>query len=100
MKKVVLFCRVSSNSDRQNYERQVNDLTEYANANNFEVAGVFAEKISGSTKNSERVELKRMIEFINSHSDVEKVLCTEFSRVGRCPLMVLQSNIVAKIFVR
>ena len=91
MKKVVLFCRVSSTNDRQNYDRQVTDLTEYANTNNYEVSAVFAEKVSGSTRNSDRVELKRMIEFINSRSDIEKVLCTELSRIGRDPLQVLQT---------
>lgn len=91
MKKVVLFCRVSSRSDRQSYDRQVNDLTEYANANNYEVAAVFSEKISGSTDNSARPVLNRMIEFVKSNPDVEKVLCTELSRVGRDPLQVLQT---------
>ncbi|MEN8250127.1 MAG: recombinase family protein [Bacteroidota bacterium] len=91
MKKVVLFCRVSSTNDRQSYDRQVNDLTQYANTNNYEVAAVFAEKISGSTRNSARPELNRMIEFVNSNPDVEKVLCTELSRVGRDPLQVLQT---------
>ena len=30
IKEVVIFARVSSTGDRQDYQRQVNDLTDYA----------------------------------------------------------------------
>jgi DNA invertase Pin-like site-specific DNA recombinase len=62
MKKVVLFCRVSSTNDRQNYDRQINDLTVLAASLNYQVEAVFAEKISGAKKNTERKELMNMIE--------------------------------------
>lgn len=90
MKKVVLFCRVSSTNDRQNYERQINDLTQLAEAQSYQVEGVFAEKVSGAKKNLERKELLKMIEFINSNQ-IDKVLVTELSRLGRDTLQVLQT---------
>jgi len=90
MKKVVLFCRVSSTNDRQNYERQINDLTQFAATQNYLVANVFAEKVSGAKKNVERKELMNMIEFINSNQ-IDKVLVTELSRLGRDTLQVLQT---------
>lgn len=90
MKKVVLFCRVSSTNDRQNYERQINDLTQLAEAKSYHVEGVFAEKVSGAKKNLERKELLKMIEFINSNQ-IDKVLVTELSRLGRDTLQVLQT---------
>ena len=90
MKKVVLFCRVSSTSDRQNYERQINDLTELASSLNYQIEAIFAEKVSGAKKNSERIELMKMIEFLNVNQ-IDKVLCTELSRIGRDPLQILQS---------
>ena len=65
MKKVVLFCRVSSTNDRQNYERQINDLTQLASSLNYQIEAVFAEKVSGAKKNSERKELMKMIEYVN-----------------------------------
>ena len=90
MKKVVLFCRVSSTNDRQNYERQINDLTQLASSLNYQIEAVFAEKVSGAKKNSERKELMNMIEYVkNNH--IDKVLCTELSRIGRDPLQILQS---------
>lgn len=90
MKKVVLFCRVSSTNDRQNYDRQINDLTQLATSQNYHIASVFAEKVSGAKKNSERKELMNMIEFVNNNQ-IDKILVTELSRLGRCTLQVLQT---------
>ena len=90
MKKVVLFCRVSSTNDRQNYERQINDLTQLAKSSNYQVEAVFAERVSGAKKNSERKELMNLIEFVNSHQ-IDKILVTELSRLGRDTLQVLQT---------
>ncbi len=85
--KVVLFSRVSTNV--QDYERQVNELTNLAQNNGWIIAGSFAEKISGAKKNSERTELLHMIEFIKKNN-VDKVLVSELSRLGRDTLQVLE----------
>lgn len=85
--KVVLFSRVSTNV--QDYERQVNELTNLAQNNSWIIAGSFAEKISGAKKNSERTELLHMIEFIEKNN-VDKVLVSELSRLGRDTLQVLE----------
>lgn len=90
MKKVVLFCRVSSTNDRQSYDRQVNDLKQLAESSGYEIAGIFAEKVSGAKKNTERKELMKMIEFVNKNN-VDKVMVTELSRLGRDTLQVLQT---------
>lgn len=90
MKKVVIFARVSSTNGTQDYERQINDLQVLASANNWTVEAVFAEKVSGAKKNTERTELMNMIDYINSH-DINKVLVTELSRLGRDTLQVLQA---------
>jgi DNA invertase Pin-like site-specific DNA recombinase len=90
MKNVVLFCRVSSTNDRQNYDRQINDLTQLATTQNYHVVGVFAEKVSGAKKNTERKELMNMIEFVNDNQ-IDKILVTELTRLGRDPLQILQT---------
>ena len=90
MKKVVLFCRVSSTNDRQSYDRQINDLKHLAESSGYEIAGIFAEKVSGAKKNTERKELVKMIDFIGKN-DIDKVLVTELSRLGRDTLQVLQA---------
>lgn len=88
--KVVLFCRVSSTNDRQSYDRQINDLRQLASSLNYEVDQVFAEKVSGAKKNSERIELMNMVNYVNNHQ-IDKVLVTELSRLGRDTLQVLQT---------
>ena len=89
-KKVLIFARVSSTNGTQDYERQINDLRTLASANNWVVEAIFAEKVSGAKKNIERIELMNMISYINSHN-INKVLITELSRLGRDTLQVLQT---------
>ena len=49
----------------------------------------FAEKISGAKKNTERKELMKMVDYVKLHN-INKVLVTELSRLGRDTLQVLQ----------
>ena len=90
MDKVVIFARVSSTNGTQDYDRQINDLQKLAIANGWQVEAIFAEKISGAKKNAERTELLKMINHIHIHN-VNKVLVTELSRLGRDTLQVLQT---------
>ena len=87
MKKVVIFARVSTNI--QDYERQVNELTAVAHNNNWMVAETFCEKISGAKKNAERKELSKMIDYVRNNN-INMVLVTELSRLGRDTLQVLE----------
>lgn len=87
MKIVVLFARVSTIA--QDYERQINELTTLANQNRWSIAGIFAEKISGAKRNAERTELVRMVEFVEANN-VDKIVVTELSRLGRDTLQVLE----------
>ena len=57
MTKAVIYARVSSVGDRQNTERQVADLVDYSTKNGLSVEQVFAEHISGATKNEDRAVL-------------------------------------------
>lgn len=90
MEKVVIFARVSSTNGTQDYERQINDLQALSEAKHWLVEAIFAEKISGAKKNIERTELMNMINYIKSHN-INKVLVTELSRLGRDTLQVLQA---------
>lgn len=85
--KVVLFARVSTNI--QDYDRQINELTELAKRNGWNIAASFAEKVSGAKKNTERIELLRMIEYVEANN-IDKVMVTELSRLGRDTLQVLE----------
>ena len=87
MKNVVLFCRVSTQV--QDYQRQVNDLTDVAKLNNWNISETFCEKISGAAANTKRKELVAMLGYI-AQNNIDKVLVTELSRLGRDTLQVLE----------
>ena len=61
MKQAVIYARVSSVGDRQSTERQILDLTEYANKNSIEVEKTFEEHISGARKNKDRFILNECL---------------------------------------
>ena len=87
--KAIIYARVSSVSDRQNTERQVKDLMEYANYQKYEVVRVFEEKVSGAKKNSDRAILQEAIEYCISQK-IDILLCSELSRIGRSSFEVLE----------
>ena len=87
MNKIVIFARVSTSV--QDYERQVNELTAIAQRNNWSIESIFCEKISGAKKNAERKELSRMVDYVQAHN-INKVVVTELSRLGRDTLQVLE----------
>ena len=87
MDRICIFARVSNNV--QDYERQVNELTNLAQRSSWSVEAVFCEKVSGAKKNNERKELSRMVEYVQAHH-INKVAVTELSRLGRDTLQVLE----------
>ena len=87
MDKVVILGRVST--DRQDYQRQVNELQEYCDKVGWEVVGIFVNKVSGAKTIEERVELQQMVEFIKEN-DISRVICLEVSRLGRNTLESLK----------
>lgn len=84
--KVVLLCRVSTQS--QDYTRQVNELTEYCNKAGWSIEKVFANKVSGAKKTTERPELMEMLEYVKQN-DIDRVCVLEISRLGRNTLEAL-----------
>jgi DNA invertase Pin-like site-specific DNA recombinase len=82
-KKAVIYARVSSLGDRQNTTRQVQDLTQYAQANGYEIAcKPFEEHISGAKKNEERPVLCECLEYCFTNH-IDTLLISELSRLGR-----------------
>lgn len=87
--KAVIFTRVSSTTDRQNTERQIEDLQKYANVNNIEVVKQYSEHISGATKNKDRAVLNECLEYVKNNN-IDIILFSELSRLGRNVLEVLE----------
>lgn len=90
MKSAVIFSRVSSVGDRQNTERQINDLCAYAVKNEFEVLKTFSEQISGAKRNEERSVLMECVDYC-IENNIDTLLTSELSRIGRNTLEVLKT---------
>ena len=87
MEQVVILARVST--DKQEYYRQINELTDYCRQRNWEVVKVFANKVSGAATNEERAEIQELVEYVKNHQ-ISRVVCLEISRVGRNTLEALK----------
>ena len=93
MKTALIYARVSSSGtleNRQNTERQVTDLIEYATKSGLLVTQVFEEHISGAKKNGERAVLSECISYAISNR-IDVVLFSELSRCGRAVWEVLET---------
>ena len=80
--RAAIYARVSSTGDRQLTERQVIDLTDYANKNSMTICQTFEEHISGAKKNHERPVLQECLTFCVEEK-VDVLLLSELSRLGR-----------------
>ena len=90
MNTAVIYARVSSSNDRQNTQRQIEDLTRFANSNDYSIVGTYEEHISGATKNENRTVLMECINYCIANK-VNYILLSELSRLGRSTLQVLKS---------
>lgn len=89
-KRAIIYARVSSVGDRQNTERQISDLTRYAEYSSLTVVRVFEEHISGAKRNMERPILLEAIEYAKSEN-ITQILISELSRLGRNAFEVLST---------
>ncbi len=92
----VIYSRVSSESDRQDNQRQTNELLEYANRMGYNIVNIYEEKVSGLKRNSERPIFSKMLydidnSIMTNECKIEKILVWELSRIGRGVLQSLQN---------
>ena len=80
--KAIIYARVSSTTDRQNTERQISDLTKYAEYKGMEIVNVFEEKVSGAKKNNERPIFVEALNYCKANK-IDMLLVSELSRLCR-----------------
>ena len=80
--RAAIYARVSSTGERHSTERQVIDLTDYANKNTMTICRTFEEHISGAKKNHERPVLQECLTYCIEEK-VDVLLLSELSRLGR-----------------
>ena len=85
-----IYARVSSMGDRQSTERQIEDLTRYAEGKGYEIMRVFQEHVSGAKSNQERGVLSECLEFCKTEHP-GTLMVTELSRLGRSTVEVLKA---------
>ena len=85
--RVVILARVST--DKQEYQRQVVELTDYCSKKGYDVAKIFANKVSGAKKNEDRLEIMEMLQYIEQNN-IDKFCVLEISRLGRNTLEALK----------
>jgi len=78
--RAVIYARVSTNT--QDYQRQLDELREYAARMGYEVVRKFSEKVSGARKVEEREALSGLMDYVGEHQ-VDKVIIYECSRLSR-----------------
>ena len=73
----------------QDYEYQRNALTDICKRNGWEIIHTVENKVSGAKKNEEREEIIELLDYVK-HNDVDIVVATEVSRLGRDTLEALK----------
>lgn len=86
-KEAVIYARVSSAGDRQSTDRQVEDLTAFAQRWGLAVRRVFTEHLSGAAP--EKPVLQECVEFCKAESCC--LLVSEISRLGRTVKTVIDT---------
>jgi DNA invertase Pin-like site-specific DNA recombinase len=86
--KIALYCRVSTNDGRQDVARQLEELREFCNQQNWDIVEEITENISGRRKKREGTQ--RLINLARSNQ-IQKVLIHEISRLGRNAADVMQT---------
>lgn len=84
--KAALYARVSTSD--QSCERQIGELTSFAQRGDFEVTGVFTETTSGTKSN--RIARNEIMDLAQARK-IDAVLVTELSRWGRSTQDLLQT---------
>jgi DNA invertase Pin-like site-specific DNA recombinase len=80
MQKAAIYTRVSTT--RQNTNRQVAELQDYAQRQGFEVVLVISEVVTGSSRNVDRPGLQQIFELARK-GEIQEVISLELSRLGR-----------------
>ena len=76
-------------TDKQEYRRQINELKGFCEKMEWEIAEIFANKVSGAETIENRTEIVEMVEFVRKNK-VKRVVCLEISRLGRNTLEALK----------
>ncbi len=87
-RRAAIYARVSSEGERQNTDRQVLDLQDYAASAGYDVVRVFTEKASGAKDN--RPVLAKCVDWCCA-GNADVLLLSEISRLGRSVKIIVNT---------
>lgn len=82
MKRCVLLCRCSTDKGLQDYQYQIDTLTEICKKRNWEIVKVFGGYVSGAAPIEARQEILDLIAYVKDNQ-IDFCCATEISRVSR-----------------
>lgn len=83
MKKALIYARVSSTGERQSNERQIKELTSYANTKGYEIARIIAINESATKMAAEERKAFNALKQEIHQGGIDVILVHEVSRIGR-----------------
>lgn len=86
MNRTALLVRVSTQD--QQHDRQISELSEYAESKGLEVVATIVETVSGAKRNEDRKGIQQLLELARA-GKINKVLVHEVTRLGRNTPQVL-----------
>ena len=93
-----VFGYVRVSTDRQDLERQKQQISDFCNAKNHRLLHIFSEKISGATEIDDREELSLLMQKTNHDADL--VVISEMSRYSRQDDLVEVVYSIARLLKR
>ena len=93
-----VFGYVRVSTDRQDLERQKQQISDFCKANNHRLLHIFSEKISGATEIDDREELSLLMQKTNHDADL--VVISEMSRYSRQDDLVEVVYSIARLLKR
>ncbi|GAI77050.1 unnamed protein product, partial [marine sediment metagenome] len=97
MKKVIGYCRVSTEGQKEEKTILVQEqnIKEYAKKNNFKLIKIFSdEAISGGSELENRPDLSSLFNFVEVNEDIEAVIIFKLDRLARD--LYIQEHLIKK----
>ena len=93
-----VFGYVRVSTDRQDLQRQKQQISDFCAVNNHEIIHIYSEKISGATEIGEREELSLLMQ--KTSEDADLVIISEMSRYSRQDDLVEVVYSISKLLKR
>jgi site-specific DNA recombinase len=78
---VLIYSRVSTHA--QDNTRQIEELQNFCKAFNYNIIETFSEIVSGAKERKQRKQISKLLEYVETNTNIKGILVWELSRLGR-----------------